>query len=217
MFTHATGRWIDFINEKNTMKILVFLTLPLLLACQAAPIQDNLPTVMIDKENRQQTIRQQQEIQYLATRLHKLEERQTALTQSVRALAAGATSESSSDLQKNHFHQAALHYARGDYVRTIQWLNETLAGEIKDEVRENALWLLAQSHYQLAHHESALMAARQLQEKYPKSSHMPDAMLLMAQCRMEKQQKDMARKVLRQIIRRYPQHKAAEQARNLLK
>lgn len=217
MLAYAIGRWIDFIDEKNTMKILIFLTLPLLLACQASPIQDALPTAMVDAENRQETARQQQEIQRLATRLRKLEEKHTALTQSVRALAAGATSESSSSLQKNHFHQAALHYARGDYVRTIQWLNETLASQSKDEVRENALWLLAQSHYQLAHHESALMAARQLQEKYPKSNHMPDAMLLMAQCRMEKQQKDMARKVLRHIIRQYPQHKAAEQARNLLK
>lgn len=187
-----------------------------LTACQL-PADKPLPPSMTAVENRQLLTRQQAEIRQLTARIHALENRQLALTQSVGVLAASATPINHEQTEKEPQNQAALWYARGDYAKAIQTINQALDDGLSGKTQEDALWLLAQSHYQLAHRESALVALERLQKHFPKSRYLPDVLLLKAQCQMQMQQKDMARGVLRQIIRQYPNHKAAEQARNLLK
>ena len=81
---------------------------------------------------------------------------------------------------------------------------------------DNAWYWLGESHYAKRDYDAALESFRSLQEKFPSSAKVPDAMLKSAMAQLEKKQKAEAKATLQQLVAAHPDSSAANVARQRL-
>ena len=110
-------------------------------------------------------------------------------------------------------YQAALELLRqGRYPQAEAAFTEFLAGFPDSELRDNAQYWLAETHYVNREFEKALGGFRAVIENYPNSGKLPDALLKAGFCEYELQRWDDARKSLQAVVDQFPDSTAARLA-----
>ncbi|MBO7380839.1 MAG: tetratricopeptide repeat protein, partial [Neisseriaceae bacterium] len=153
-------------------------------------------------------------------RIAQLERRQNDLERSIAVIADRnnmAMENTPDETPLNTLADAQQAYQNRQYAKAVALLNSHLQENISSADEPDALWLLAQSHTKLNNCESAVRTAHQLTQRHTEYSRTPDAFLLIAQCQNRLQQKDSAKTTLRSLIVKYPNSRAAQKARQLLK
>jgi tol-pal system protein YbgF len=110
-------------------------------------------------------------------------------------------------------YQAALELLRqGRYPQAEAAFTEFLATFPDSELRDNAQYWLAETHYVNREFEKALAGFRAVIENYPNSGKLPDAMLKAGFCEYELQRWDEARASLEAVVAQFPDSTAARLA-----
>ena len=110
-------------------------------------------------------------------------------------------------------YQAALELLRqGRYPQAEAAFTEFLAGFPDSELRDNAQYWLAETHYVNREFEKALAGFRAVIENHPNSGKLPDAMLKAGFCEYELERWDDARASLEAVVAQFPDSTAARLA-----
>lgn len=104
----------------------------------------------------------------------------------------------------------------GDYVPAREALRKFLGNYPGSEYADNAQYWLAETHYVMGEHESALEEFQAVMEEYPKSSKVPAAKLKKGYSYYELEDYRQARKELIEVMDEFPDHRVAGLAKQQL-
>lgn len=104
----------------------------------------------------------------------------------------------------------------GRYDESIAGFRDLVQRWPEGRYADNAWYWLGESHYAKRDYDAALESFRTLQEKFPASPKVPDAMLKSGMAQLEKKQKAEARATLQKLVAEHPDSSAANVARQRL-
>lgn len=105
------------------------------------------------------------------------------------------------------------HFRNNDYTSARTELRQYLAESPTPEQRISALYWLGNAEYGLRNHHNAILHYRNVITQAPNHAHTPQAMLALASCQLELQDTPAAKATLTQLIKKYPNTKAARIAK----
>lgn len=200
---------------------LILITLSACVNTQAVPAEnDKIPYPSIDQFDLQRQIDLLSvEVTRLQNRVDELEKRQFTPTRakpksySTRTTPV-ADNPKESKSSPNLPSQAQTLFQQKQYQRLIDHINQT---ENSNTINAQNLHFLIQSHYQLNNCQSVIDLSRRYLSRFRNTTQAPNVMHQIGWCQWKMQQKDIARDTWRQLIRIYPQSKAAKKAQTDLK
>lgn len=139
-----------------------------------------------------------------------------------RTPAAGEASTVKTSAGVNHdedglAYQAALNvYRVGNYRQAIEAFQAFLKRYPESELVPNAMYWLGFSHAAEKDCKTAILLQAKLVQLYPQNAKAPDALLNQASCMVELKDLPGSRRTLQDLVQRYPNSAAAEQARRML-
>ncbi len=158
-----------------------------------------------------------QRIDSLEEQLSNTQQALVGINQSLSLIGNKQTNQAKTTQSKNHsqstYQQALASYQRQQYTDTVQLLQPYN----QNYKTPAANYLMIQAHFQLQNCESVINLGKNFQRNLPKNSKAADALLLVASCQHQMQQKDVAKETWRYIIQAYPNSVAAGEARVKLK
>ncbi len=157
-----------------------------------------------------------QAVNQLQNQALRLEKDLVSTQQSIGILANQKTSSTNnnSDATGQSAYQRALQaYKLKQYTQTVQLLSPYS----QNYNQPNARFLMIQAHSQLQNCDTVINLGKSFQKNLPQHAKAADALLLVANCQYQMQQKDIARDTWRYIIQAYPNSVAAGLARIKLK
>ena len=101
---------------------------------------------------------------------------------------------------------------QGQYERASKALQAFLAKYPKGALAANARYWLGESHYVVKNFREALADFRRVLKDHPDSDKAPDALLKIGYVHQELGEVDKAREALADVVKRYPNTRAARSA-----
>ncbi len=124
---------------------------------------------------------------------------------------AGPPAVSSAEEQKDYDRAFAV-LKQGQYERASKALQAFLAKYPKGALAANARYWLGESHYVVKNFREALADFRRVLKDHPDSDKAPDALLKIGYVHQELGEVDKAREALADVVKRYPNTRAARSA-----
>ncbi len=106
---------------------------------------------------------------------------------------------------------------QGDAVVASRQFQDFLQAYPNSKLAPNAWYWLGESYYITQNYALALKSFDILNQQFPDSSKVPDALLKTAYCHIELKEMDKGKKELEQLIAKYPNHPVADMARGRLR
>ena len=119
--------------------------------------------------------------------------------------------------EQQAYDAALAQFKAGDYQAASKAFADFVARYPKSGYAASAQYLLGTSYYALREYQKAINAQMVVLNQYGKSARAPEAMLNIASCYMEKKDRKSAEKLLKKLIKLYPQSDAAKTAKERLK
>ncbi len=154
----------------------------------------------------------------LDRRLRELEQNRagTPAGDDAPANTAGRRPSAPSAEEQKHYDRAFALLKQGQYERAARDLQDFLAKYPGGTLAANARYWLGESRYVVKNYREALVEFRRVLKEYPDSDKSPDALLKVGYVLQELGEVDTARKTLADVIKRYPNTRAARSAEERL-
>ena len=151
----------------------------------------------------------------LDTRLRRVEagDSKTAATESV----DGTKDVSADPIGENHaFETAYTFYKAENYQNAATAFRDFLKSYPQSVHEANVTYWMGNSYYLMKDYKNALSSYEALVNKYQDHPRAPEAMLNIAECQLELNNKATARKTLKQLISQFPGSDASDKAKKRL-
>lgn len=112
--------------------------------------------------------------------------------------------------------QAQQYIQQGNYQSAVQLLRDADSGGDGSEAAQQRMWLLLQSNQKLNKCQSVIQIGKRFASRFAQHIHAPQALFMVGQCQWHIQQQDIARETWRNLIRLYPNHSWAKQAKQAI-
>lgn len=114
------------------------------------------------------------------------------------------------------YESALGRFKASDYAGAVTAFSEFLARHPDSPLAGNASYWLGLTYFSMADHKSAAATQQRLLKDYPQHAKVPDAMVSLARAQIQLGETENARKVLEQVIAKFPTTKSADLARKIL-
>lgn len=161
------------------------------------------------------------QVEVLHSRMDLLDKRQkdlyVDLDNRLRKFEHGQAEQEQAAAAEQQAYEAGLaHFKANNYGAAIQSLQAFLAEYPQSSLAPAAQYWIGNAYYALRDYKAAIAAQEKVVQTWPDSAKAPDALLNMASSQAESGNLPGSRKTLQDLVAKYPQSSAAEQAKQRL-